>query len=90
MSDKDKVKVVGKTADELGLDKVDDLPQNRDPRDAAFSLSVKDLEVTKKYLESKKVKTAEIRDIPNMVSLMDCWDPFGNQILMISEPRIKE
>lgn len=71
----------------LGLDLVEELPNNRNPRDVAFCLSVQDIDETKKYLESKNVKTTDIRDIPNMVSLMDCWDPFENLIQIMAAPR---
>jgi predicted enzyme related to lactoylglutathione lyase len=74
----------------LGLDVVEKLPQKSEIRNAAISFSVKSLETTKKYLETKNIKTSKIRDIPNMVSLLDCWDPFGNLILLMSEPRVKE
>ncbi len=72
----------------LGLDLVEKLPENRDKRNAAFGLCVKDLDAAKKYLESKNVKVGEIQDIPNMVSLMNCWDPFGNRIFLNSSPRV--
>jgi predicted enzyme related to lactoylglutathione lyase len=51
--------------------------------------NVTDLEGTKKYVESKGVKAKDIRDIPNMVSMFEMIDPFGNEILFVGEARVK-
>jgi predicted enzyme related to lactoylglutathione lyase len=50
---------------------------------------VSDLEVTKKYLEGKGVKTTDIVDVPDMVSYFNMYDSEGNPIQFASEPRMK-
>lgn len=52
-------------------------------------ISVKDLEQFKKTMESKKVKPSEITDIPNMISFLTVNDPDNNEIMFISQPRVK-
>ena len=52
-------------------------------------LVVHDLEITKKYLESKGVETVDIVDVPDMVSWFNAKDPEGNVIQFVSDPRVK-
>ncbi|WP_457559617.1 VOC family protein [Candidatus Harpocratesius sp.] len=52
-----------------------------------LTFNVNNLEATREYLIQKKVRTTEIRDIPKMVSMFDCWDIDGNKILIIGDPR---
>lgn len=54
-----------------------------------LTLEVEDLEVCKKYLKSKGVKTGEIADIPDMVSYFNMRDSEGNAIQVVSDPRVK-
>lgn len=50
---------------------------------------VHDLEITKKFLESKDVETEDIVDIPDMVSWFNAKDPEGNIIQFVADPRVK-
>lgn len=52
-----------------------------------LTLNVNNLEVTQEYLKKNGVRISEIRDIPKMVSMFDCWDIDGNKILIIGDPR---
>lgn len=54
-----------------------------------LTLVVDDLEVTKKYLASKKIETDDIVDIPDMVSYFNLHDSEGNPIQVVSDPRVK-
>ncbi|MHA1744559.1 MAG: VOC family protein [Promethearchaeota archaeon] len=55
-----------------------------------LGLSVKDLDKTKAYLESKGVEiTGDIYDLPDMVSILNIKDSEGNKIQMIAPPRVK-
>ncbi|MHA1585547.1 MAG: VOC family protein [Promethearchaeota archaeon] len=47
---------------------------------AMLMFNVKDLDLTKIYLESKNVQTTEIDDIPNIVSMFTIQDSEGNTI----------
>ncbi len=55
-----------------------------------IGLNVTDLEGTKRYLDSKKVKTSDISDLPGLVSMFDMWDSEGNVLQILGEPRIKQ
>ncbi|MFW9780818.1 MAG: VOC family protein [Candidatus Heimdallarchaeota archaeon] len=55
-----------------------------------FTISVKNLEQTKKYLEDKGIATTDITDIPNMVSYFNMTDSEGNRVQIVSEPRLTE
>lgn len=59
------------------------------PGSGILTFDVTDLDATKSYLESKKIKTTDIIDIPAMVSYFDCYDSEGNRIQIVSEPRVK-
>ncbi|MHA2060224.1 MAG: VOC family protein [Candidatus Ranarchaeia archaeon] len=50
---------------------------------------VADLMLTKKYLESKGVKTTDIVDVPDMVSFFHMDDSEGNPIQFVADPRVK-
>ncbi|MHA2407880.1 MAG: VOC family protein [Candidatus Ranarchaeia archaeon] len=50
---------------------------------------VSDLIVTKKFLESKGVKTTDIVDIQDMVSYFHMYDSEGNPIQFVADPRVK-
>jgi predicted enzyme related to lactoylglutathione lyase len=54
-----------------------------------LTLVVDDLEVTKKYLASKKIESDDIVDIPDMVSYFNFHDSEGNPIQVVSDPRVK-
>jgi len=54
-----------------------------------LTLVVDDLEVTKKYLASKKIDSDDIVDIPDMVSYFNTQDSEGNPIQVVSDPRVK-
>ncbi|MFX1367061.1 MAG: VOC family protein [Promethearchaeota archaeon] len=54
-----------------------------------LTLVVDDLEVTRKYLSSKKVESDDIVDIPDMVSYFNFHDSEGNPIQVVSDPRVK-
>ena len=55
----------------------------------SLNLSVKDLEGTKKYIESNSIKTEDIVDLPGMISMFNMYDPDGNIITFLAEPRVK-
>ncbi|MCJ7648138.1 MAG: VOC family protein [Candidatus Lokiarchaeota archaeon] len=55
-----------------------------------FTIQVKNLEVTKNYLEEQGVKTTEITNIPDLVSYFNIMDSEGNRVQIVSEPRISE
>ena len=59
------------------------------PGSGTLTLQVHDLEQTKSYLESKALEVSEITDLPDMVSFMNTNDSEGNQIQIISDPRVK-
>ena len=55
---------------------------------SVLTLDVKDLEGTKKYLDSKGVETTEIMDNPNFVSFFNMKDSEGNRIQIVGDPRV--
>ena len=55
---------------------------------SVLTLDVKDLEGTKKYLDSKGVETTEIMDNPNYVSFFNMKDSEGNRIQIVGDPRV--
>jgi predicted enzyme related to lactoylglutathione lyase len=59
------------------------------PSSTVFMMNVEDSDKAKAYLDSKGVKTTEIRDVPNLVSLFEFFDSEGNMIQMAGKPRIK-
>lgn len=52
-------------------------------------LDTGNVEAVETYLKEKGVKTDPIRDIPNMVTILIAYDPEGNRIGFVAEPRIK-
>ena len=54
-----------------------------------LTFEVEDLEATKSYLEGRGLETAEISDVPDMVSYFNTKDSEGNKIQIVSEPRVK-
>jgi len=56
---------------------------------SSLVVSVKDLVQFKAAMESKKVVTSDITDVPNMISFLTVNDPDNNSIMFISEPRVK-
>jgi len=52
-----------------------------------LTFDVDDLERSKRYLESKKVKTTDIIDVPDMVSYFNLSDSEGNRVQIVSDPR---
>jgi|ETNmetMinimDraft_2_1059921.scaffolds.fasta_scaffold466037_1 predicted enzyme related to lactoylglutathione lyase len=48
-----------------------------------------DLEGAKAYLEGKGVVTTEIVDAPGMVSYFGLVDSEGNQLQIVSDPRVE-
>jgi predicted enzyme related to lactoylglutathione lyase len=55
-----------------------------------FTIQVKNLVETKKFLEKNGIETSEITDIPDMVSYFNMTDPEGNRVQIVSDPRITE
>ncbi|MGY5852218.1 MAG: hypothetical protein RTU92_01470 [Candidatus Thorarchaeota archaeon] len=49
---------------------------------------VDDLDVTKKYPESKELEATDIVDISDMVSYFNTFDSEGNPIQVVSDPRV--
>ena len=72
----------------LGVEEDRDKSTEKESKKAIFGIYVKDLHDAKEKLESNGVECDYIRDIPEMVSLMNCWDPSGNLILLMSTPRV--
>lgn len=70
----------------LGLNKSQETPVKTS---GSLVISVKNLEELKAIIESKKVKTSEITDVPNMISYLTVNDPDNNSVMFISNPRIK-
>ena len=52
-------------------------------------LEVTDIEKAKNYLDERKVKTTDIVDVPDMVSYFNFYDPEGNRLQIVSDPRVK-
>ena len=73
----------------LGLNTIEE-GQKIEPDSATFTIEVKNLDETKKYLEEKEIETSDITDIPNMVSYFNMSDSEGNRLQIVSEPRLKE
>ncbi|UCG03807.1 MAG: VOC family protein [Candidatus Heimdallarchaeota archaeon] len=59
------------------------------PGSGTLTFDVTDLDAAKSYLEEQDVKTADITDIPDMVSYFDIFDSEGNRIQIVAEPRVK-
>ena len=73
----------------LGLNPVEE-GEEFEMDSGVFTIQVKNLAETKKYLEENKIETSEIRDIPNMVSYFNMTDPEGNRVQIVSDPRITD
>ena len=70
----------------LGLNKSED---GKFTPSTSLVISVKYLEEFKATLNSKKANPSDITDVPNMISFLTVKDPDDNQIMFISEPRVK-
>ena len=68
----------------IGLDLRDELFINS--KIPVMCLSVNNIKEVQQYLEKSQVKVSKIRNIPQMVALLDCWDPFGNIIQFMAPP----
>jgi predicted enzyme related to lactoylglutathione lyase len=55
----------------------------------SLNISIKDIEKTKSLLDSRGIKTSEIVDMPDMISMITIADPDENKIHFIAPPRIK-
>ena len=73
----------------LGLNSVEE-GEEFEMDSGVFTIQVKNLEETKKFLDKKGIETSEITDIPNMVSYFNMTDPEGNRVQIVSDPRITE
>ena len=73
----------------LGLNSVEE-GEEFEMDSGVFTIQVKNLEETKKFLEKNGIETSEITDIPGMVSYFNMTDPEGNRIQIVSDPRITE
>ncbi|MBY9000262.1 MAG: VOC family protein [Candidatus Heimdallarchaeota archaeon] len=76
------------TKSRLGLNasrKDEELQKNN----GVLTLDVENLEESKKYLESKGIKTSDIIDNPNNVSFFNLEDSEGNKIQIVGDPRVK-
>ncbi len=60
-----------------------------DPNWGKLTMEVEDLEGAKAYLEGKGVETTEIVDVPGMVSYFGLADSEGNQLQIVSDPRVE-
>ena len=58
------------------------------PNWGKLTMDVEDLEGAKAYLEGKGVETTEIVDNPGMVSYFGLVDSEGNQLQIVSDPRV--
>lgn len=52
-------------------------------------MEVEDLEGVKTYLEGKGVETTEMVDVPGMASYFGFVDSEGNQLQIVSDPRVE-
>ena len=59
---------------------------SNDEKKSIMSISVKDVTQVRGFLEKNQVKIGEIQNIPDMVAILDSWDPFGNLIQLIGPP----
>ena len=73
----------------LGLNSVEE-GEEFEMDSGVFTIQVKNLEETKKFLEKNGIETSEITDIPGMVSYFNMTDPEGNRVQIVSDPRITE
>ena len=60
-----------------------------DPNWGKLTMEVEDLEGAKAYLAGKGVETTEIVDVPGMVSYFGLADSEGNQLQIVSDPRVE-
>ena len=60
-----------------------------DPNWGKLTMEVEDLEGAKEHLAGKGVETTEIVDVPGMVSYFGLADSEGNQLQIVSDPRIE-
>ena len=60
-----------------------------DPNWGKLTMEVEDLEGAKAYLAGKGVETTEIVDVPGMVSYFGLVDSEGNQLQIVSDPRVE-
>jgi len=68
----------------IGLNLTEDEIQ---PSSTVFLMSIEDCDPAKEYLDSKGVKTTDIRDLPGLVSLFEFYDSEGNIISIAGKPR---
>ena len=54
----------------------------------SLNISIKDVDKVKSALEAKGIKTTEIVDIPDMISMTTVQDPDENNVYFIGPPRI--
>ena len=59
------------------------------PNWGKLTMDEEDLEGAKAYLEGKGVVTTEIVDAPGMVSYFGLVDSEGNQLQIVSDPRVE-
>ena len=59
------------------------------PNWGKLTLEVADLEKAKAYLTSNGVETTEIMDVPGMVSYFGMEDSEGNNLQIVSDPRVE-
>ena len=73
----------------LGLNSVEE-GEEFEMDSGVFTIQVKNLVDTKKFLEKNRIATSDITDIPGMVSYFNMTDPEGNRVQIVSDPRITE
>jgi len=73
----------------LGLNSVEE-GEEFEMDSGVFTIQVKNLVETKKFLDKNRIETSEITDIPGMVSYFNMTDPEGNRVQIVSDPRITE
>ena len=61
-----------------------------DPNWGKLTLEVADLEKAKAYLTGKGVETTDIMDVPGMVSYFGMEDSEGNNLQIVSDPRVED
>ncbi len=70
----------------IGLNYNPDVPVKHGA--TTLGLQVNDLNKTEMYLKSKEVKTEDIFDLPDMVSILNIYDSEENKIQLIAPPRV--
>jgi predicted enzyme related to lactoylglutathione lyase len=76
------------TGSRIGLNTLGE-GEDADPNWGKLTMEVEDIEAAKTYLAGKGVEITEIVDVPGMVSYFGLSDSEGNQLQIVSDPRVE-